>query len=100
MSRALIVEPGAQSDIEDGYGWYEERQSGLGQRFIEELDTSLVRLVDNPTSYQEVTPNIRRAVTHTFPYLVFFTFNAQAVYILAVVPAAQDPDIIESKLIR
>ena len=29
MSRELIVEPGAQADIEDGYGWYEERQSGL-----------------------------------------------------------------------
>jgi toxin ParE1/3/4 len=100
MSRALIVEPGAQSDIDDGYGWYEERQSGLGRRFIEELDTAFLRLTDNPASYQEVMPHIRRAVTHTFPYLVFFTFDSQAVYILAVVPAVQDPDLIESRLIR
>ena len=89
-----------KSDIEDGYGWYEERQSGLGLRFIEELDIAFLRLVDQPASYQEVMPNIRRAVTHIFPYLVFFTCNSQSVYILAVVPAAQDPDVIEPKLVR
>ena len=100
MSRDLIVEPGAQSDIEDGYVWYEERQSGLGARFIDELDTAFVRLVENPASYQEAMPGIRRAVTHTFPYLVFFTFSNQAVYILAIVPAAQDPNFIASKLVR
>jgi plasmid stabilization system protein ParE len=100
MSRALIVEPEAQADIKDSYGWYEERQSGLGQRFIDELDLAFLRLLDNPASYQEAIPDIRRAVTHTFPYLVFFTFSPEAVYILAVVPAAQDPDYIASKLIR
>ncbi len=82
MTRALIIEPGAEADIEDGYGWYEERQSGLGRRFIEELDSTFLRVVENPGSYQEAVPAIRRAVTHTFPYLVFFTFNAQAAQIV------------------
>ncbi len=100
MTRALIIEPGAEADIEDGYGWYEERQAGLGRRFIEELDSTFLRVVENPGSYQEAVPAIRRAVTHTFPYLVFFTFNAQAVHVLAVVPAAQDPQYIVSKLVR
>ena len=100
MSRALIVEPGAEGDIEDGYGWYEERQSGLGRRFIEELEAVLLRVVENPASYQEVAPEIRRAVPRTFPYLVFFTFTVHAVHVLAVVPAAQDPEYIASKLVR
>jgi len=100
MSRELIIKPGAEADIEDGYGWYEERQAELGRRFIEELDTTFERVVQNPSSYQEVVPDIRRAVTHTFPYLVFFTFNTQAVHVLAVVPAAQDPSYIASKLVR
>ena len=51
MSRILIVEPGAESDIEDGYGWYEERHSGLGARFIGEVDTIFLRVVENPASY-------------------------------------------------
>ena len=50
MSRTLIVEPGAQLDIEDGYGWYEKRQPGLGQRFIEELEIAFSRLVENSAS--------------------------------------------------
>lgn len=56
MTRALIIEPGAEADIEDGYGWYEERQSGLGRRFIEELEITYQRLVENPESYQQAAP--------------------------------------------
>jgi len=100
MNRTLFVAPGAQADIEDGYGWYEERQSGLGRRFIEELDLTFQRLVENPASYQEVLPEVRRAVTRTFPYLVFYTHNEIAVHVLAVVPAAQSPDYMASKLLR
>ena len=51
MSRILIVELGAESDIEDDYGWYEERHSGLGARFIGEVDTIFLRVVENPASY-------------------------------------------------
>ena len=98
MSREVIVESGAESDIAEGFGWYEERQPGLGSRFLGELDTAFTRLAENPASYQEVMPNIRRAVTHTFPYLVFFTFTPKAIYVLAVVPAAQDPNAISFKL--
>ena len=100
MSRILIVEPGAESDIEDDYGWYEERHSGLGARFIGEVDTTFLRVVENPASYQEVMPQIRQAVIHVFPYLVFFTHTAEAVCILAVVSAVQDPNFIASKLLR
>ncbi len=100
MSRVLIIEPGAEGDIEDGYGWYEERHSGLGLSFLAELEAAFQRVVENPASYQEVAPEIRRAVPRTFPYLVFYTFNTHAVHILAVVPAAQDSDYIGSKLLR
>ena len=38
MTRRLIVCPGAETDIQDAYEWYEERQEGLGRRLIEELE--------------------------------------------------------------
>ena len=98
MSRRLIVKAGAEVDITDGYVWYQERQSGLGVKFVEELDAAFQRIVDNPASYQEVMPDVRRAVVHTYPYLAFFTFDSEAIYILAVIPAAQDPAYISSRL--
>ena len=49
-----------------------------------------------------VTPaaeaDIRRAVVHVFPYLVFYTFDASSIHILAVIHGAQDPEYIEARL--
>ena len=98
MSRRLIVKPAAEFDIADGFQWYQERQLGLGFRFVEQLDAVFQRVVENPASYQEVMPEVRKAVVRRFPYLVFFTFDPEAVHILAVIPAAQDPDYINSRL--
>lgn len=72
MSRKLIVTKGAEADILDGYLAYEERQEGLGRRFMDEIERAFDRILPNPLLYQEVETDIRRAVTHTFPYLVFY----------------------------
>ncbi len=72
MSRHLIISPGAEDDIQDAFGWYEERQDELGRRFIGELDLAFDRIVAEPHSYQEDFPGIRRSILHVFPYLIFY----------------------------
>jgi plasmid stabilization system protein ParE len=98
MSRVLIVTPAAEADILDGYRSYEEKQSGLGYRFLDEIEKALARIAPNPFQYQEVEPDIRRAVVHIFPYLVFYTFDQDSVHVLAVIHGAQDPAYIKSRL--
>jgi len=98
MSRVLIITPEAESDIRDGFDSYEAKQEGLGSRFLDEVERSLDRIAPNPHMYQEVEPDIRRAVVRTFPYLVFYTFDADAVQVLAVVHGAQDPAYIKARL--
>jgi plasmid stabilization system protein ParE len=98
MSLQLIVEPEAESDIFEGYLWYEERQHELGSKFLEEIESCFDRIVENPRLYEEVEVGIRRSVTHTFPWLVFYASDEQAIHILAVIFAAQDPAYIASRL--
>ena len=98
MSRALIVTPEAEADIVDGYRFYEDKQIGLGDRFLDEIERSLARIALNPLQYQEVEPDIRRAVAHTFPYLVFYTFDPDSAHLLAAIHGAQDPAYIKSRL--
>lgn len=98
MSRALIVTPEAEADILDGYRSYEDKQNSLGVRFLDEIEKSLARIAPNPFQYQEVEPDIRRVVVHTFPYLVFYTFGPDSVHVLAVIHGAQDPAYIKSRL--
>jgi plasmid stabilization system protein ParE len=98
MSRALIVTPEAEADILDGFQSYEEKQPGLGSQFLDEIEQSLNRIAPDPYLYQEVETGIRRAVVHTFPYLVFYTFDADTVHVLAVIHGAQDPAYIKARL--
>ncbi len=83
MNRRLIVDSGAELDIGDGFRWYEARRPGLGERFLDELDAAFQRVVENPAAYQQVVSEVRRAVVRIYPYLVFFTFDLEAVHISA-----------------
>jgi plasmid stabilization system protein ParE len=98
MSRTLIITKEAEADILHGYLSYEEKQDGLGRRFMDEIELACGRIPLNPFLYQEVEPDIRRAVTHKFPYLVFYTFDEQTVQVLAVIHGSQDPTYINQRL--
>lgn len=98
MKLALIIEPAAEEDIFIGYQWYEERQVGLGIRFLEALETLFDQILDNPKLYLEAIPGVRRSVTRTFPYLVFYALERNAVHVLAVIHAVQDPEYINERL--
>ena len=98
MTLRLVVEPAAEKDIFYGFRWYEDRQVGLGLRFLEALEELFDLILENPRLFVEVIPSVRRSVTNTFPYLVFYTFENDLIHILAVIHAAQDPEYIAKRL--
>ena len=98
MSRRLVISPAAEGDILEAYSWYEELVTGLGSRLLEELERVFNRVLINPGSYREVEPGIRQALAHTYPYLAFYTFDDEAVYVLAIIHASQHPAYIAARL--
>jgi plasmid stabilization system protein ParE len=98
MNLVLVVEPAAENDIFIGYRWYEERRVGLGVKFLEALDVLFDHILENPLLYVELIPGVRRSVTRTFPYLVFYALDRNTIHILAVIHAAQDPYYIAERL--
>ena len=98
MTRRLVVANAAEADILHSFLWCEDQVHGLGARFIAEVEATFKRLVDNPELYEEVEPGIRRAIVQKFPWLAFYACDDNAVTILAVLHAAQDPDYIAQRL--
>jgi hypothetical protein len=41
--------------------------------------------------YQEVFPGVRRALTRVFPYGVFYAFEENTVFVIAIIADMQDP---------
>jgi plasmid stabilization system protein ParE len=84
--------PEAMEDIQQAYDWYEERESGLGEKFIRCLDDCLLSIRRIPMGYAKVYRNYRRAVVRRFPYVVFYKALKKKVIVYSVFHCSQNPD--------
>jgi plasmid stabilization system protein ParE len=91
MSCNVVVKPLAEQDATAAYEYYESLISGLGTRFLGELDRVLALIAEHPEMYQEVFPGVRRALTRVFPYGVFYAFEENTVFVIAIIADMQDP---------
>ncbi len=93
----VALHPDALVELRAAALWYDERQPGLGDRFIERLAELFDRLAMAPAVYSVwpgttgSPPPIRRAVAEQFPYVVAFEAHADHVLILAVAHGKRRP---------
>ncbi len=91
MSCSVVVKPLAEQDAAAAYDYYESTVTGLGSRFLSEVDRVLALISERPEMYQEVLPGIRRALTRVFPYGIFYAFETNTAFVIAIVADMQDP---------
>lgn len=91
MSFAIKILPDAEADIREAVMWYESQKIGLGERFVESLNTVFTLICERPASFPIVHRDIRRALTKRFPFGVFFLLEEDTVMVLAVYHASRDP---------
>ena len=91
MSRQLIVRPEAEAEMAEAFDWYEHRVPGLGLEFLRCVDAAFSAALRNPQRFPQVHRTIRRALTHRFPYEVFFVEDDERVVILSVFHAKRNP---------
>ena len=54
MKYQLIVRTTAEKDIELAFNWYEDREAGLGKRFVLAVEAAMAILRERPFSWQTV----------------------------------------------
>mgnify|MGYP001574658795 CR=1 FL=1 len=77
--------------------WYEDQQSGLGSRFLDELELVFGRIVDNPRQFPLVDGDVHRALLRHFPYGVYFLAESEEIHVLAVLHLHREPDMWKSR---
>ena len=92
MSFDLQVRRAAELDVAEAQVWYETQRSGLGSEFYSEVSQLFDRLAETPLIYQIVHRDIRRAIVHRFPYLIWYRVLGEVVTVLACTHGGQDPD--------
>ncbi|MEO6194203.1 MAG: type II toxin-antitoxin system RelE/ParE family toxin [Thermoanaerobaculia bacterium] len=89
----LAFRPSVERDLDEATRWYEERQPGLRERFLEDVENVLSRIEDTPDIYQAVYRDIRRAPLRHFRYGVYYARIKDEILILAVVHDARHPSV-------
>ena len=72
MARRIVVQPQSDLDIQAAAVWYEDQQSGLGTRFLDELDLVFQRIAESPLQFPRLEGEVRRALLRRFPYGMYF----------------------------
>lgn len=91
MTRRLIIRLQAEVDITDAAIWNENRQLGLGNEFLAEVERAIDTAVRNPRRFPCLRrkPEVRRVLTARFPYRIFFILRPDAVVVFRVLHGAR-----------
>ena len=100
MSRALVVRPEAELDVEEAAFWYDDQQPSLGDRFTTELNQLLPRIAEHPFQFPEIDRDVRRGLLQRFPYAVYFAVSEDAVTVVAVLHQKRRPDTWKLRMAR
>lgn len=92
MKYVLEIKEEAVFDIKEAYLYYEEQKIGLGNRFLDTLETYIERVQKNPEHYQVKRKPYREAFIKDFPYLIIYEIEANKVIVYAVFNTWKNPN--------
>ncbi|MBI5185252.1 MAG: type II toxin-antitoxin system RelE/ParE family toxin [Nitrospinae bacterium] len=91
MVKTLIVRPEAEDDVRETFEWYESKQIGLGNNFLEETDLLFQRIEEYPNLFPKVYRELQRALLHRFPYAVYFLQDDNIATVFGVLHQRRNP---------
>ena len=70
-----ILSSRAAKEIEDSWNWYEDRQEGLGDRFVKEVIDCIKKIELNPERYACRHKTYRETLINIFPFSIIYRTN-------------------------
>ena len=91
MKFKLLVKAEAIHDMTEAFGWYENKRTGLGSEFLDEVDQYYDRIIQNPEHYQSHRSQ-RIAVMHRFPHRIVYEIEPETIVVYAVYHDKRNPE--------
>jgi hypothetical protein len=87
----VVSHPEADAELEAAALWYEERQSGLGDAFLNEFERTLRRILTDPERWHKIQGNNRKLNFQRFPFAIVYSLGADTLYIVSVMHLHRRP---------
>jgi plasmid stabilization system protein ParE len=82
---------GAWGDVKTAREWYDSKQAGLGDEFVQSLEAVVSRVSEWPGSFPEIAVDLRRALLARFPYALYYRHRDDVVEVIACLHMRQAP---------
>jgi hypothetical protein len=94
MPYQLVIREEAHLDANEAYNYYEEKSTGLGERFLQELIQRYNEITAHPEYYGFIDEQkiIRDVKLRHFPYLIVYEINGDKVIVYSVFNGYKNPD--------
>lgn len=86
-----FLEP-AYLDYMEAILFYNQQSSGLGDKFISQIDRTISMIKNFPESFELFTDKTRRAVVNIFPFNVIYTVMNDTILVLAIAHQHREPN--------
>ena len=74
-AHATILSSRAQKEIIEAWNWYEDRQPGLGDRFLREVRARIEKIEQTPERYPTRFRSYKETPVPVFPFLIIYRIN-------------------------
>jgi hypothetical protein len=88
----IVRHPEADEELDAAAVRYEELQQGLGDQFLDDFERTLAKVVSDPERWRKIRANNRKTNFRRFPYAIVYSFQAQTVYVKAVMHLRRRPN--------
>ena len=76
--------PEALAEYEAATEYYVERDPAVAERFVAAVNDAIDRILDSPTRWRIIDEDVRRCLTHVFPYGILYTVESDFILTVAV----------------
>jgi toxin ParE2 len=87
----VVSHPEAEQELEAAALWYEGRQPGLGDDFLDEFTATLRRIVAEPERWRKIRGENRKLNFNRFPYAIVYSADPEGILIKAVMHLHRRP---------
>ena len=93
----IIFHPDTAHEIKSSYEWYQNQAEGLGEDFLEELESAYEAITELPGTWPKFTTNCRRFLLSKFPFSVIYQVNNNSIFVLAIMHNSRKPGYWEGR---
>lgn len=80
-----------KAELIDAWNWYENKQQGLGDRFILAFEKKLSVIIKNPTRNVCRVEGFRETLINKFPFLIIYFLHENSIIVSSVFHTSRNP---------